>query len=92
MNKEEKGRKRTEIGNGNAAGRREKASRKIGQSRVRKTRSTDPGQPEPRTRESQPVPPLASAFGPAQLQRPKPQTGPEATDQLNQPKLDPRSN
>ena len=68
---------------------REKARQKIGRSQVRKTRPTDPGQPEPRTREGQPILFSASTFGPAQLQRPKPQTSLEVTVQLNQPETRP---
>lgn len=48
------------------------------------------------TRTQNPGEPARSSLGlylrPTQLQRPKPQTGPETTVQLNQPRLDPRSN
>ena len=69
------GRKRTKIGNRNAAGRREKTRRKIGQSWVRKTRSTDLSQPEPKTQESQPILSLGLCL------RPSPTTATQTSDQ-----------
>ena len=56
-------------------GRREKTRQKIGQSRVRKTRSTDPGQLEPKTQESQPILSLGLCL------RPSPTTATQTSDQ-----------